>query len=70
MRAARFARPPEHAQHRSEKHGACVVNPVVRIVARRLRNAVPVLAIVVIGSYGLLALAPGDAVDAYFYCVT
>ena len=41
------------------------MNPVVRIVARRLRNAVPVLAIVAIGSYGLLALAPGDAVDAY-----
>ena len=41
------------------------MNPVWRIVSRRLGNAVPVLAIVVIGCYGLLALAPGDAVDAY-----
>ena len=41
------------------------MNPTARIVARRLRNAVPVLAIVAIGSFGLLELAPGDAVDAY-----
>ena len=41
------------------------MNPVWRIVARRLSGAVPVLAIVAIGCYGLLALAPGDAVDAY-----
>ena len=41
------------------------MNPVWRIVARRLGNAVPVLAIVAVGSYCLLELAPGDAVDAY-----
>ena len=36
-----------------------------RIVARRLGNAVPVLAIVAVGLYCLLEMAPGDAVDAY-----
>ena len=41
------------------------MSPWWRIVARRLRNAVPVLATVAVGCYGLLALAPGDAVDAY-----
>lgn len=41
------------------------MNPVWRIVGRRLGNAVPVLAIVAVGSYCLLELAPGDAVDAY-----
>lgn len=41
------------------------MSPIGRIVARRLRNAVPVLAIVAIGTFGLLELAPGDAVDAY-----
>jgi len=41
------------------------MSPVWRIVGRRLGHAVPVLAIVAIGSYGLLELAPGDAVDAY-----
>lgn len=39
--------------------------PVWRIAGRRLGNAVPVLLIVAIGSYCLLELAPGDAVDAY-----
>ena len=41
------------------------MSPVWRVVTRRLANAVPVLAIVAVGSYGLLELAPGDAVDAY-----
>ncbi len=41
------------------------MSPVWRIVTRRLVNAVPVLAIVAVGSYCLLELAPGDAVDAY-----
>ena len=41
------------------------MSPVWRVVARRLVNAGPVLAIVAVGSYGLLELAPGDAVDAY-----
>lgn len=41
------------------------MSPVPRIVARRLGNAVPVLLIVAIGTFCLLELAPGDAVDAY-----
>ena len=41
------------------------MSPVWRVVSRRLGNALPVLAIVAVGAYGLLELAPGDAVDAY-----
>ena len=41
------------------------MTPVWRIVVRRLANAVPVLAIVAVGLYCLLELAPGDAVYAY-----
>lgn len=37
----------------------------LRLIRRRLVAAVPVLAIVVIGSFFLLEAAPGDAVDAY-----
>ncbi|RFC68468.1 MULTISPECIES: ABC transporter permease [Mesorhizobium] len=37
----------------------------LRLVARRLLGAIPVLAIVVAGTFLLLELAPGDAVDAY-----
>ncbi|WP_274628456.1 ABC transporter permease [Arvimicrobium flavum] len=37
----------------------------LRLVRRRLLSAIPVLAIVVIGAFLLLELAPGDAVDAY-----
>lgn len=41
------------------------MSPAWHVVSRRLGNAVPVLAIVAIGAYCLLELAPGDAVDAY-----
>ena len=41
------------------------MSPVPRIVARRLGNAVPGLLIVAVGTFCLLELAPGDAVDAY-----
>lgn len=37
----------------------------LRLIRRRLLTAIPVLFIVVIGSFCLLELAPGDAVDAY-----
>lgn len=37
----------------------------LRLVLRRLAGAVPVLALVVVGSFLLLEAAPGDAVDAY-----
>ena len=37
----------------------------LRLVRRRLLTAIPVILIVVIGSFLLLELAPGDAVDAY-----
>lgn len=37
----------------------------LRLIARRLLGALPVLAIVVAGTFLLLELAPGDAVDAY-----
>jgi peptide/nickel transport system permease protein len=39
---------------------------MIRLVRRRLVNAVPVLLIVIVGTFLLLAAAPGDAVDAYF----
>jgi peptide/nickel transport system permease protein len=41
------------------------VNRAIVLVRRRLLGAVPVLAIVVIGTFALLESAPGDAVDAY-----
>ena len=37
----------------------------LRLIGRRLLQAIPVLALVVIGIFLLLANAPGDAVDAY-----
>lgn len=37
----------------------------LRLIGRRLLGAIPVLAIVIIGTFLLLELAPGDAVDAY-----
>ncbi|HVJ44394.1 MAG TPA: ABC transporter permease [Dongiaceae bacterium] len=37
----------------------------LRLIGRRLLQAVPVLLLVIIGIYLLLANAPGDAVDAY-----
>lgn len=37
----------------------------LRLIRRRLIGAVPVLFIVILGSFFLLELAPGDAVDAY-----
>lgn len=36
-----------------------------RLLRRRLLNAVPVLALVILGTFTLLSAAPGDAVDAY-----
>lgn len=36
-----------------------------RLLRRRLLNAVPVLALVILGTFTLLNAAPGDAVDAY-----
>lgn len=41
------------------------MNRTARLIRRRLVGAVPVLVIVVVGSFCLLELAPGDAVDAY-----
>ncbi len=41
------------------------MNRAIVLVRRRLLGAVPVLAIVVIGTFALLESAPGDAVDAY-----
>lgn len=35
------------------------------LIRRRLLGAVPVLALVVVGTFGLMEAAPGDAVDAY-----
>ena len=37
----------------------------LRLVRRRLLQAVPVLVVVILGTFLLLAMAPGDAVDAY-----
>jgi peptide/nickel transport system permease protein len=37
----------------------------LRLIRRRLLSAIPVLLIVVVGSFFLLEAAPGDAVDAY-----
>jgi peptide/nickel transport system permease protein len=37
----------------------------LRLIRRRLLNAVPVIFLVVLGTYALLAAAPGDAVDSY-----
>ena len=41
------------------------MNRALVLVRRRLLGAVPVLAIVVVGTFALLESAPGDAVDAY-----
>lgn len=41
------------------------MNPLARIIARRLAGIVPVAAVVVMGTFLLLEAAPGDAVDAY-----
>jgi len=41
------------------------VQRALRLLLRRLISAVPVLLIVVVGSFLLLEAAPGDAVDAY-----
>ncbi|MDI6025458.1 ABC transporter permease [Corticibacterium sp. UT-5YL-CI-8] len=41
------------------------MNRALRLIRRRLLGAVPVLLIVVVGSFLLLEAAPGDAVDAY-----
>lgn len=38
---------------------------IARLIGRRLLQAVPVVAIVAVGVFVLLELAPGDAVDAY-----
>jgi peptide/nickel transport system permease protein len=37
----------------------------LRLIRRRLINAVPVIFLVILGTYALLSAAPGDAVDAY-----
>lgn len=41
------------------------MNRTTRLIRRRLLGAIPVLAIVVLGTFALLEAAPGDAVDAY-----
>lgn len=41
------------------------MNRALRLIGRRLISSIPVLFIVVLGSFLLLELAPGDAVDAY-----
>lgn len=42
------------------------MNRALRLILTRLFAAIPTIAIVVIGAFLLLSLAPGDAVDAYF----
>lgn len=42
------------------------MNRTLRILLTRLVAAIPTVAIVVVGAFALLSLAPGDAVDAYF----
>ncbi|MBS9720260.1 ABC transporter permease [Tianweitania sp. BSSL-BM11] len=41
------------------------MNRALRLIRRRLIASIPVLAIVVLGTFFLLEAAPGDAVDAY-----
>lgn len=45
------------------------MNRTLRLLKRRLVGAIPVLLIVVVGSFFLLEAAPGDAVDAYVVSV-
>lgn len=42
------------------------MNRALRIILARIVAAIPTIVLVVIGAFGLLSLAPGDAVDAYF----
>ncbi len=41
------------------------MNRALRLIRRRLIGAIPVLLIVIVGTFLLLEAAPGDAVDAY-----
>src|SRR5690606_15122335 len=45
------------------------VNSALRLIGRRAISSIPVLLIVVIGTFFLLELAPGDAVDAYLVSI-
>lgn len=45
------------------------MNRALVLIRRRLIGAIPVLAIVIVGTFFLLELAPGDAVDAYVVSV-
>ena len=37
----------------------------LRLIRRRLAQALPIILIILVGNFLLLRLAPGDAVDAY-----
>src|SRR5690606_14962296 len=41
----------------------------LRLLRRRLVSSIPVLLIVIVGTFFLLELAPGDAVDAYLVTI-
>ncbi|WEX10451.1 ABC transporter permease [Chelativorans sp. AA-79] len=45
------------------------MNRALRLLRRRLVSSIPVLLIVVVGTFFLLELAPGDAVDAYLVTI-
>ncbi|WEJ58097.1 ABC transporter permease [Devosia sp. FJ2-5-3] len=45
------------------------MNSALRLIGRRAISSIPVLLIVVIGTFFLLELAPGDAVDAYLVSI-
>jgi peptide/nickel transport system permease protein len=45
------------------------MNRALRLLRRRLVSSIPVLLIVIVGSFFLLELAPGDAADAYLLSI-
>ncbi len=45
------------------------MNRALRLLRRRLISSIPVLAIVIVGAFFLLELAPGDAADAYLLSI-
>lgn len=57
------------SQVRLPPGGRCAMNRAWRLLKRRLLGSIPVLLIVVVGSFFLLEAAPGDAVDAYIVSV-
>jgi len=45
------------------------MNRALRLLRRRIVSSIPVLLIVIVGTFFLLELAPGDAVDAYLISI-